>query len=312
MGVPEQRQIIWKTTIAVIVGLALVWTYWTTLEGLSSTWTTDPNYSQGFLIPILALAILCQRLWGCAAGREQTRPVGTGTAVAGDPPAPGRRLLLLHSPRPSVTPPRPAGARLAPWGARVLEAGLASLRVSRVHDPHPQHPGRKRPDCAGLQDLSTAASTFTLQTLGQVAYREGNVILLKDTELGVVEACAGVRMLMVFCAMATTTAILLPYGWKRRTILIASAIPLAILCNIVRITVAGLASQSLGSEWGHYVFHDLAGFVMVPLAFALLGAEILLLGRLFKTGAEEAPALDLSRMVAMQGGNLPASVAGAR
>jgi exosortase len=140
---------------------------------------------------------------------------------------------------------------------------------------------------AGLQQLATTASTFLLQTLGVTAQREGNVIILKNSELGIVEACSGLRMLMVFCALATATAILLPYGWKRRTILVASAVPLALVCNVLRITAAGIAGDALGKETGHFVFHDLAGYLMVPLAFALLGMELLLLSRLFRAGAEE-------------------------
>jgi exosortase len=133
----------------------------------------------------------------------------------------------------------------------------------------------------GLQTIATRASTLALQTLGVVAVREGNVILLKDTEVGVVEACSGLRMLTVFCALAVVTATLVPVGLIRRVILIASAIPLAIACNVTRITTAGVASESLGSAAGYFVFHDLAGWLMVPLAFLLLGIELWVLSKVF-------------------------------
>jgi exosortase len=138
----------------------------------------------------------------------------------------------------------------------------------------------------GLQTVGSVASTYALQTLGVTAYREGNVIILQEGELGIVEACSGVRMLMVFCALSTATAILLPYGWKRRTVIIASAVPLALVCNVARITVAGIASENLGTEVGHFIFHDLAGWLMVPFAFGLLALELYLLRKMFQPAAD--------------------------
>ena len=45
-----------------------------------------------------------------------------------------------------------------------------------------------------------------MQTLGRPALAEGNVILLNDVELGIVEACSGLRMLVVFFALSTAVA----------------------------------------------------------------------------------------------------------
>ena len=41
-----------------------------------------------------------------------------------------------------------------------------------------------------IQWLATLASTFTLQSLGFMAFAEGNVIQLNDAHIGVVEACS--------------------------------------------------------------------------------------------------------------------------
>ena len=67
-----------------------------------------------------------------------------------------------------------------------------------------------------LQSLATLASTNVLQTLGFPAQSEGNVIILSQVELGVVEACSGIRMLVVFCAISTA-------GGYRLTPLVAAA-----------------------------------------------------------------------------------------
>jgi exosortase len=291
------------------VGLALAWAYWPTLVGLSGTWSQDPNYSQGYLIPVLALGILCQRFWG--GGRVFGQPSPWGLAVL--MVATALRLVGAYY---YVTPLDHLSLLLVLPGVCLLLGGWAclgrawpALAFLVFMIPIPRSLGGTAL-VAGLQQVSTAASTFCLQTLGLLAYREGNIIILKDTELGIVEACSGLRMLMVFCAMATATAILLPYGWKRRAILIASAVPLALTCNVTRITAAGLASERLGTEAGHFVFHDFAGWVMVPLAFALLGVEILVLSRLFRTVTDDAPFLALGIGGPFPGGGGPAPAPG--
>jgi exosortase/archaeosortase family protein len=57
-------------------------------------------------------------------------------------------------------------------------------------------------------------------------------------------------------------------------ILVASSIPIAVIANIVRITVTGLLHVGVGSELADLVFHDLAGWLMMPLALGMLWVEM--------------------------------------
>src|SRR5262249_9325707 len=95
-----------------------------------------------------------------------------------------------------------------------------------------------------LQRLSASASTFALQTLGFPAQADGTVILLNEVEMGIVEACNGIRMLMAFLALSTGVAMLIARPWYERVILLVSAVPIAILCNVVRITVTGILYET--------------------------------------------------------------------
>src|SRR5690606_18419528 len=49
-----------------------------------------------------------------------------------------------------------------------------------------------------LQRAATLGSTFVLQTVGLPALAEGNVIVLESGRIGVVEACSGLSMLLIF------------------------------------------------------------------------------------------------------------------
>ncbi len=55
---------------------------------------------------------------------------------------------------------------------------------------------------APLQKLATLSSTYVLQTIGIPTYSEGNRIVIGEVQLGVVEACSGLRMLTIFVALA--------------------------------------------------------------------------------------------------------------
>src|SRR5207302_5972511 len=58
-----------------------------------------------------------------------------------------------------------------------------------------------------LQQLATAVGTYALQTLGFAAVAEGNVIVVGDYRIGVLEACSGLGMLSDFFALPTTAAL---------------------------------------------------------------------------------------------------------
>jgi exosortase len=132
-----------------------------------------------------------------------------------------------------------------------------------------------------LQRIATVASTYVLQTFGVPAVAEGNVILLTETRLGVVEACSGLTMLVTFFALATGVAILARRSWLERGAVFLSAIPVAVLANVVRITLTGVLFEANRNELARTVFHDLAGWFMMPLAVSVLLGELAFLGRAF-------------------------------
>jgi len=138
-----------------------------------------------------------------------------------------------------------------------------------------------------LQRVATKVSTYALQTLGFPALAEGNVIHLEDHEIGVVEACSGLSMLFTFIAMATGVVLVIRRPWLDKLLIVASAIPISLLVNMIRITVTGVLHEMVGSRLANLVFHDLAGWLMMPMALGLLWLELDLLSRLL---VEPAPA----------------------
>ena len=124
-----------------------------------------------------------------------------------------------------------------------------------------------------LQTLATMLSTYALQTFGLDAYREGNKIVLGDSQvLGVVDACSGLRMLTIFVWLALMIVLVGGGEWWERLIIAASAIPIALIVNATRITVTGVM-YTINPEVAEKIFHDWAGYFMMPMALGLLFLE---------------------------------------
>jgi exosortase len=137
-----------------------------------------------------------------------------------------------------------------------------------------------------LQNLATVASTYALQTVGCPAFAEGNVILLLGVfpypkPLGIEEACSGLSMLLIFFALSTAVALVINRPLWEKGLIVVSAIPIAIVANVARITATGMLYQIGQGRVAEMTFHDLAGWLMMPLGLALLWLEIKVLGQLF-------------------------------
>jgi exosortase/archaeosortase family protein len=94
-------------------------------------------------------------------------------------------------------------------------------------------------------------------------------------------------MLMVFLAVSTAVAILLRRSLKQRLLIVASAIPIALLCNIIRITTTGVMHETAGHDIANRIYHDVGGWLMPVLALGLLGVELLVFRRLFIQEADD-------------------------
>jgi exosortase len=132
-----------------------------------------------------------------------------------------------------------------------------------------------------LQAIATRIGTYALQVFGVPAISEGNVILVNDVKIGIVEACSGLGMLVTFFALAAALVFLLRSlePWLK-CVIVLSAPPVAILANVIRITVTGFLYSISRDDWAHRVFHDGAGWLMMPLAIGMLFAEIHILKKL--------------------------------
>jgi exosortase len=93
----------------------------------------------------------------------------------------------------------------------------------------------------------------------------------------VTAACSGIRSLVATLGLATVFAFVSFRAWWRRGALIASAFPLAVLGNLVRMLAIIIASELGGQQWGNYVHEGgPAGILsLLPYVPAFLGLMLL-------------------------------------
>lgn len=267
-----------RLALGAVLGAALLWSYGGSLGMLIYRWWNEPDYVYGFLVVPFAVALLWMRrdmvpkhpqgsLWGLAclglmalmrfaSAYLQYLLIDPLSLV---PCLAGLVLLTLGW----------AGLRWA-WPAivyLVFMVPLPGFLASVMSQP--------------LQTIGAATSTYLLQTLGIPAVARGTVIGLSRSDLGVEEACSGLRMLMLFLAVCTAAALVMHRDPWQRVILVLSAAPIAVIANVLRITITGVLYETSGPEWAEMVFHDLAGWLMMPLAVVLSWLEMGLLALLF-------------------------------
>lgn len=275
--------------LSAVLGVVLLWAFAPTLGELVHRWSEDPQYSHGYLVPAFAIVLL----WMRRGSLTNITPVpswwgllllGLGVALrfAGD-------YAFLDWLDAFALLPCITGLTLLMGGKAVLGWTWPAIAFLGFMIPLPftlevalAHP---------LQRVATIASTYALQTLGFPALALGNTIAINETRLGVVEACSGLSMLVIFFALSTAFSVLAPRPLSQKLVLAASAVPIALIANITRITVTGVMHETVGHKAADLVFHDLAGWLMMPFALALLWVELKALGHLIVEVSGSIPAV---------------------
>jgi exosortase len=262
-----------------LLGVCVLWAQWPALCAMAQRWSSDPRYAHGYFVPVFALALL--RMRRDRPGGIRSSPSAWGLALLGL----GGLVQLaggysrIESLEALALLPDLAGIALLLGGWRSVLWAWPSIAFLAFMIPLPW----RVENALGppLQFVATTASTYLLQTLGFMAFAEGFVIQLNDARIGVVEACSGLSMLITFLALSTAAALVVKERpWTDRIVLVLSAIPVALVANIVRIVLTGTLHETVGGHAASTFYHDLAGWIMMPLALVLYWLELAVLSRL--------------------------------
>lgn len=275
--------------IATVALLAiLTWVYGSVLAVLATRWSSDPSYSHGYIVPLIAVGITWYRLQQHSLAQLRRSALGIVLLAAGLATHIGSGLYYYEWADAMSIVPSVAGVVLLVGGFALLKATWPAVLFLAFMVPLPY---RIESAMSGpLQSIATFASTFAIQVCGFPASSAGNTISINDVSVGVAEACSGIRMLVIFFAISTAFAILSRRTLLEKAILTFSAPVIAVVCNVIRISSTGMLLATSHNKLAHAVYHDLAGWLMMPMALGMLWVLLRFLDHLVvEESAKPAP-----------------------
>lgn len=262
-----QERVPWSAWLAGLSVLFLV-LYGPILESLILNWWKDPNYGHGFLVPVFAGYVFWKQRERLA--KISLKPSNFGFLVM----VAAIALLLLGSLGAELFTSRfsmlvlVAGCVLFLGGWRFLRAITFPLGFLILMIPIPTIIYNQI--TFPLQLLASRFATFWLQLINVPVLREGNLIILPNYTLEVVDACSGIRSLMTLITLAIAYGYLTERRLWVRWLLVILMVPIAIVSNAIRIMGAGLLTFHYGPSMAEGFFHEFSGWVIFVAALILM------------------------------------------
>ncbi len=271
-----------------IIGGILCYLFRTEIGAIVRVWSTDSSWSHGFLIPLFSLYLVNQH-------REeilnlQTRPnylgllflLGTLVLYAFDKASPAGYAYLQQI--SIITTLGAIVLFLGGW--RLVKYVWLPIAYLLFAVPLPQR--FYVAVTMRMQFLASEVTTVLLNLIRDLEATASGVVIdvvykgqRLQPSLNVAEACSGMRLLMAFLALGVAMAYLHYRPLWQRSVLLLSTIPIAILCNIVRVTTTAFIYILWKPQYAQGIYHDMLGIAMLPLAFALYGVIAWFMANLF-------------------------------
>jgi len=270
----------------ILVFIAFLWSYWPNLKDLWNVWQRSDEYSSGLLVPFIAAYILLSRrqdiakcplklavFWGLSALilAQAARFFGLFFMYRS-----AIRLSIVLS---------IAAVVLLLFGWQIFRKVITMLLFLCLMLPWPNR--IQTAVTLPMQRWATSSAVFCLEMLGYEVLREGNIIHIGSATVAVAEACNGLRMVTAFFVISGMVVLLVKRAWWEKLIILSSSLPIALLCNTIRLTITAIIFTILSGEYWEKVFHDFGGYAMMPLALVIVVTELWLLTKLTTRPTEE-------------------------
>lgn len=277
----------WLIPLVALLVVATGWAYWSTAADMFKEWQQDDDYSAGQLVPLVAIFFLwvdrkhlaCLPLRPCWLGGLALLVLAQAARAYGV-------LFLFESAERYSLVLAVAALVLMVAGTAVFWRVKWILLFLFLMVPLP---GRIHNMISGpLQGFASTGSVFVLEAFGVRVSQQGNVVTLDQRiPMGVAEACSGLRMLTAFIIVAVFVAYMVKRPRWQKAVLVISSIPVAVLCNVLRIVATAVLFLHASSEVAEKFFHDFAGLVMMPAAVMLMFGQLWIMAML--TVPEDKP-----------------------
>ncbi len=272
----------------VVVGALLAAAYWGPIShSLVRRWLNDGNWSHGWLVPVFSLYFLATRREELFRSRPKPSYVGA--------------IILLLSLTGyfvsawwwSMRYPQALSIVGSIFGVTLLLGGWSIIRIAwfpilflLFAIPLPQWVYAELTQ--GLQGWASAAAAAIMPVFVPGLWTEAQAVVIDYAlpgsapgRLNVAEACSGMRLMSAFVTLGVAMAYLGYRPTWQRIIMVLSCIPIAVLCNTIRVTTTGMFFVYGHEELATGTPHQLLGILMLVIALGLYALIGYVLSHLF-------------------------------
>lgn len=287
-------------TVQVLILVALLAAhYWYVIRGMISIWSSNGDWSHGFIIPLFSLYYLYMRRDrmpnGLADGAYASRAAGAAIIAAAfaiyvfstfiQPAEYPKRLSLVATVMGVVL--MSSGWPMARWSWFAVAFLIFAV-------PLPQHLYVQM--TMPLRFIAANVSSAVLNLIPDMEAQPRGALVeymyqARPGTLDIEQACSGIRLMMTMMALGVAMAFVSERPvWQRLTMILA-CVPIAVFCNIIRVTTTGFFVVFGRGDLAGGVPHTMLGLGMLFIAFGLYGLLSYILNNLtVESGPDEGAA----------------------
>ena len=244
---------------------------------LVKRWSTEEEYSHGFLIPVVSAWLLWTRREALVAsiGRPSwAGPVIIVLAIAVHVVGEYSSIFIFSQLAFIFVL---FGFALAAGGYSLLKVAFVPISFLIFAIPLPYFIQANL--TLQLQLISSQLGVDVIRLFQIPVYLEGNVIDLGYYKLQVVEACSGLRYLYPLLSLSFLAAYLFQASFWQRALVFLSGIPITIAMNGFRIGMVGVTVDRWGPKMADEALHMFEGWIIFIACAGLLLTEIFVLAK---------------------------------
>ena len=244
---------------------------------LVKRWSTEEEYSHGFLIPVVSAWLLWTRREALLAsiGRPSwAGPVIIVLAIAVHVVGEYSSIFIFSQLAFIFVL---FGLALAAGGYSLLKVAFVPISFLIFAIPLPYFIQANL--TLQLQLISSQLGVDVIRLFQIPVYLEGNVIDLGYYKLQVVEACSGLRYLYPLLSLSFLAAYLFQAPFWQRALVFLSGIPITIAMNGFRIGMVGVTVDRWGPKMADEALHMFEGWIIFIACAGLLLTEIFVLAK---------------------------------
>jgi len=266
--IPVQRATWWTLSLRLALILVLGIVVYPAFAHAVEVWSTDEEFTYGFLIPPIALAILWWRRE--ALRRSIGRGSGIGLLIVA-----GAVILTLVGRRTGINTlaglavsPLLGGVAVYLWGWRA--GRVVAFPVGFLVFGLGLYRGLLNSVGFALQDLTAKGAALSGQAIGLNVVRDG-LLLHSATDspqyaFVVAQACSGMSSLLSLLSLAALWIYATRGRLPGKAAVFLGVVPLVIVANTLRVTLVLVVAAAFGEDTALGFFHGASSLVLFGLA----------------------------------------------